>query len=995
MIIMGSYTTAILGVKRLAICCKLILFATCFSLQAQVQTISLKPGPLAGKDADIRTDQQNLPNPNSPDFIANAWTASGNSFVQRSLIWFDLSCLPTGATIVSAYLNLYSNPTTGHAQHHSSLTGSNTSLLKKVTQPWDEAFVCWNNQPTTSTVNQVNLPQSTAQMQNYLNINVTALITDQWTNPLGNFGFMFQLVTESTFRCMSFSSSDNADSLLWPELIINFECIESIPFFESADTICVGSSLTFNNNSLNATHYYWSFGDGSNSTVTNPSHTYYSPGIHIVTLSAATECDTTTITDSVVVLPYAQPELGPDTILCPGQSITISPGNSFDAYQWSTNGTSPSILVDTTGLFWVEVFDSSTCSNKDSIYITVLHEPEISLGNDTIVCIGLTVQLNPGFGFNSFLWSTGDQSPSISVSQTGEYSVTVTYNGYCYGRDTIFVDFQPGDMISIGPDSTTCYGATINLTPGLGYAMYVWNTGAISPVITVSQSGTYMVSVTRIDGCYDADTVDLTFIQKYLGFLGNDTTFCGNNGIVLDAGAGFTDYLWQNGSISQFLQAFNSGLYSVVLHDTQGCIGTDSIVLQINNEYLVPVAVEICDGDSVLAGGGFQFQSGQYYDSLSSINGCDSVILTDVVVNPVFLMEHYNELCMGDSIYAGGEFQNTTGIYTDSLNTISGCDSVIETHLTVYSLPVIYLPSDSSACADTSIYLDPGSGNYTYLWNTNDTTQVLQVEQSGIYSVVVTDTNGCTNTDTCEYVAVPLPHITIFPGNTSICVDSSLFVACHGANQYVWSPFLGMQFINDSMAFFWPEEGLNIIYVVGTDDFGCVSDTQILINAVPPPISLLEETVSLCDGLPALLDPGHACDSCTYNWFNGSTEQTFQASESGLYWVILSNGGCRIRDTIEVKDCFEIFIPNVFTPNGDGANESFRPDAMTIMYFTMFIYNRWGDLIIKTNDSELGWDGTCNGSDCPDGVYYYVISYSKDGSPQNIGEVKGSVTLLR
>ncbi len=185
-------------------------------------TLVLQPGASDGKDADIRTDYPSTPNGGSQDFIANAWTA-GMVFVQRSLIEFDLSSIPQNALIISANLSLYANPTTGHSQHHSSLSGSNTAFLKRIVNHWNENAVCWNNQPGTTDMHRIILPQSTSSLQDYLNIDVTQMMQDMVTFPGTSFGMMFMLATEEHYRSLIFASSDHPNASLHPKLVITYD----------------------------------------------------------------------------------------------------------------------------------------------------------------------------------------------------------------------------------------------------------------------------------------------------------------------------------------------------------------------------------------------------------------------------------------------------------------------------------------------------------------------------------------------------------------------------------------------------------------------------------------------------------------------------------------------------------------------------------------------------------------------------------------------------
>jgi hypothetical protein len=205
-------------------------------------TMVLQPDSALGKDANIHL--LNLPPTGednnwggSPDFATGAWTWSGNPGVIRSLIQFDLSSIPLAAVITDARLSLYNNPTSSFFfGQHSSLSGSNESVLQRITAPWDEFSVTWNNQPPTTMLNEVILPQSTSAHEDYLNIDVTTQVNDMFLNPSSNFGFMIRLQTELYYRSMIFASSDNADASLHPKLEITYLLHASTSLDENMNT---------------------------------------------------------------------------------------------------------------------------------------------------------------------------------------------------------------------------------------------------------------------------------------------------------------------------------------------------------------------------------------------------------------------------------------------------------------------------------------------------------------------------------------------------------------------------------------------------------------------------------------------------------------------------------------------------------------------------------------------------------------------------------------
>jgi len=194
--------------------------------QPQTHSVIFQPNGQTGVDAMIGNCVEcNYINSNygtHPDFLAAAATNKGNISYGRSLIYFDLSSIPANAEILEARLSLYSINSPGNGSHRT-LDGSNESVIQKVTSPWDEMTVTWNNQPTSTDENQVFVPASTAGIQDYPNIDVSNLIRDLHANPAINYGLKFSLVTEQHYRQLVFASSDYSDSTKRPKLEVIYK----------------------------------------------------------------------------------------------------------------------------------------------------------------------------------------------------------------------------------------------------------------------------------------------------------------------------------------------------------------------------------------------------------------------------------------------------------------------------------------------------------------------------------------------------------------------------------------------------------------------------------------------------------------------------------------------------------------------------------------------------------------------------------------------------
>lgn len=198
----------------------------CFAVHLSAQqTLTLQPGPEDGIDAKFNSLSPTVNLGGEPDIHMYAWTQSGNLNVIRSVIKFDLSTIPQSATVISAYLSLYYNPTSAF----STWTSPAAFYINRITTDWDELTVTWGTQPTSTNINDVLVPAASSTTASFPNIDVTDMVADMVADPTHSFGFLFRLVNENPYYAITLASSDNADSTIRPKLVITYSDPNSLP----------------------------------------------------------------------------------------------------------------------------------------------------------------------------------------------------------------------------------------------------------------------------------------------------------------------------------------------------------------------------------------------------------------------------------------------------------------------------------------------------------------------------------------------------------------------------------------------------------------------------------------------------------------------------------------------------------------------------------------------------------------------------------------------
>lgn len=282
---------------------KTFIFFSAFILifylnNAQCQShIVLQPGS-EGKDSKAHSYWPDRNLGDDLGIYAWAWTFyGGNPASIRSYLEFDLSFLSVNAVILDARLSLYFY--IGPEDPNVWQKGDNQAYLMKVTSEWDEHTITWNNQPMITAEHAVLLTASTSTDQDYPDIDVTQLIQDIVADPEHGHGLCMKLITEQEYRALCFASGDNPDEKLRPRLELTY--IDCDPPTVSFTYQVEDRTVSFEPVSPNAQLWQWDFGDGYQSTLSNPVHTYDQKDIYYVCLHVEDTCGSADYCDSVKV----------------------------------------------------------------------------------------------------------------------------------------------------------------------------------------------------------------------------------------------------------------------------------------------------------------------------------------------------------------------------------------------------------------------------------------------------------------------------------------------------------------------------------------------------------------------------------------------------------------------------------------------------------------------------------------------------------------------
>ena len=337
------------------------------------------------------------------------------------------------------------------------------------------------------------------------------------------------------------------------------------------------------------------------------------------------------------------------------------------------------------------------------------------------------------------------------------------------------------------------------------------------------------------------------------------------------------------------------------------------------------------------------------------------------------------------------------------------------TSVHAFPIPSVNAGGNTLICHGTGRTLQ-ATGAATYVWSpptglscTNCANPVATPDSVITYTVTGTSAQGCVNTDAIV-VKVKYPFVMRNSPGDSLCKGSSLTISASGAYTYTWSPATGLN--NTTIPSPIASPIVSTVYrVIGTDDKNCFSDTAYIpitvfdlptVDAGPDKTINVGQTVDLVpvispDVISVIWNPTGSIFRSDY------PSVTVKPKETTTYTAEVTNsGGCKSRDNVTIYvicNGANVFIPNTFSPNGDGTNDIFYPRGSGLFRIkNARIFNRWGEVVydksdFMPNDISSGWDGTYKGQKLNVDVYVYVIEIMCDNN--SLLTFKGNVALIK
>lgn len=573
-------------------------------------------------------------------------------------------------------------------------------------------------------------------------------------------------------------------------------------------------------------------------------------------------------------------------------TVTVQLSGGIPAYSYSINGITFVPTSTFTGLasgnYTIIARDSKGCN--DAIPVTI-NQPNLlqaivdSVSN--ILCNGggtggVYISVTGGTGPYSYLWNTGATTQDITGIGAGIYNVAITDSKGCSTSAGVtitqplplFVTVASFYNLNCNNDSSGAIDITVN--GGIPPYSFAWSNTATTEDIYGLQAGTYAATVTDANGCIANISQAITQPALLTSSVTSNNVNCngaanGSIDLTVNGGTPAYSYLWSNGATTQDLNAIAGGNYSVVVYDSKGCSVTNAVVITEPAPIALTAVVTnvLCNG-ATTGDINLSVNGGAPAYTFNWSNGANSEDISNLAA----------------------------GTYTVNLIDANGCTASANFTVTQPAGLVLNATPVNVACAggangSIDITVNGGVFPYAFAWSNTATTEDINGLSGGLYSVVVTDANGCTVSQSFN-IAEPLAITSSVVATNIVCNGTNTGAAdltvSNGTAPYTyfWSNFQTSQDITGL--------GAGTYYVVITDANGCIKNDSVVITQ-PAPIAISANLTNvLCNGastgaIDITLTGG--TPAFTFVWSNGATTEDVTGLAAGTYSVTATDvNGC-------------------------------------------------------------------------------------------------------
>jgi len=686
--------------------------------------------------------------------------------------------------------------------------------------------------------------------------------------------------------------------------------------------------------------------------------------------------------------------LASDSVICVGECISftdLSSGNPT-SWEWTFSGATPgtstqqnptNICYNTPGVYSVKLVVFNANGNdtlEKTNYITVLSAPSVTASaTPASICQGDQSTLSAS-GASTYVWDQGlgaGQTHNVTPGSTTTYTVTGTDVNGCTNTSQVSVTVNPlPNVTASATPGSICQGDQSTLSAS-GASTYVWDQGlgaGQTHNITPGSTTTYTVTGTDVNGCTNTAQVNVIVNAPPSASISGDTVICSGESTVLTAsgGSGTYTYQWNTGASTPSINVSPSSntVYSVTV-SAGSCSDTTSvtvIVLPFPTVSASATPNAICRGEQTTI----------------SATGADSY-----------------EWDQGIGV---GQTHNisptTTTTYVVTGTDANGCTNTAQVIVTVYELPNVTASASPNPICEGEQTTLSASGASSYSWDQglgSGQTHIVSPASTTTYTVIGTDDNGCSNTAQVTITVQTAIQASI-TGDTVLCLGESTTLIASGGTSYQWS---GPGITNPSSEQQIILPSSSAVYSV-TVTSGVCSDmvsVYVTVHPLPTVTASNDTTIELGYSIQLFANGGES-----YTWYPPTglsctdCQNPIASPESTTEYIVtvIDSNGCSATDTVLIRveiNCGEVFVPDAFSPNGDGNNDEFRIFGNCIKTIILKIYDRWGNIIFETDDPTVSWKGDYKGKELNAGTYTYF--YSGTLITGEVIQGKGVVVLLK